>query len=169
MLPQCITLSIAPLQHPARVAALPTALQQALLNLCLNAKDAMPGGGTLEVSARLVRRRNRQLSAGAGPPLRFVRFSVSDTGGGVPAEIRERIFEPFYTTKPAGCGTGLGLAIVADIAKKHGGWVALKGSGDHGSTFSLLIPVATRGRELSAADQSLPANAPPIRFTSSFS
>lgn len=169
MLPQCITLSIDPLQHPARVAALPTALQQALLNLCLNAKDAMPGGGTLEVSARLVRRRNRQLSAGAGPPLRFVRFSVSDTGGGVPAEIRERIFEPFYTTKPAGCGTGLGLAIVADIAKKHGGWVALKGGGDHGSTFSLLIPVATRGRELSAADQSLPANAPPIRFTSSFS
>jgi PAS domain S-box-containing protein len=109
---------------------------QVLLNLCLNARDAMPHGGRLllETDAVTLGPDQAALHPG-GRPGGFVRLSVSDTGAGIPPEVRARVFEPFFTTKGPGQSTGLGLAIVADVARRHGGWVECvsPAPGDRGS------------------------------------
>ena len=104
-------------------------LHQVLLNLCLNARDAMPGGGTLRIAA----------SAAGGER---VRLSVADTGCGIPPEVREHIFEPFFTTKPAGRGTGLGLAMVHGIVTQHGGRIEVDSAPRRGTRFDLYLPTA---------------------------
>jgi CheY-like chemotaxis protein len=128
---------------------------EVLLNLCLNAIDAMPQGGRLEI-----RTEQRRLAPGVAVPApagrqgAFVCLIVSDTGEGIPAEIRERIFEPFFSTKPAGRGTGLGLASVRDIVQSAGGWIHCTSTLGHGTTFTVWLPASISAR--------MPAPAPPV-------
>jgi CheY-like chemotaxis protein len=115
-------------------------LQQVLFNLFVNARDAMPEGGTLTVRSRRV-----EIAPGdarglaAGP---YAEISISDTGVGIPPDVLPRIFEPFFTTKPVGSGTGLGLAMVYGIVSQHQGRVEATSEPGWGSTFRVLLPAA---------------------------
>jgi signal transduction histidine kinase len=113
------------------IHAVPCQVTQVLLNLFLNARDAMPHGGTLTVRTELV-----SLTAGT-----FARLMVADTGGGIPEELLPRIFDPFFTTRP-GQGTGLGLAMVQQIARLHKGWVECRSELGRGSSFDVYLPLA---------------------------
>ncbi len=119
----------------------PTQLHQVLLNLAVNARDAMPLGGTLTVAvanatleARYVGS-SRETRAG-----RYVVLNVSDTGVGIPPAIREHIFEPFFTTKDVGKGTGFGLATVDTVVKSHGGFLEVESEVGQGTTFKVYLP-----------------------------
>jgi len=115
-------------------------LEQVIVNLVLNARDAMPDGGRLaiETSNRNVNARDAQsLEITAGP---FVELRVRDTGVGIPHEVLGRIFEPFFTTKPKGAGTGLGLSMVYGFVRQSGGTISVDSAPGKGSTFSLLLP-----------------------------
>ncbi len=127
----------------AHVVGDPVQLQQIVLNLAVNARDAMPHGGTLRFTTR-----NQELP-GAGPkdlsPAWYLVLEVSDTGTGIPPEVQGRIFEPFFTTKPAGQGTGMGLAMVYGSVKNHGGAIEVESEVGKGSTFRVWLP-ATDGK-----------------------
>lgn len=129
----------------AEVRGDPTQLHQVLLNLCLNARDAMPQGGRLILSAENVQLDENYVAmnpeAKPGP---YVLIGVTDTGTGIPRELAEKIFEPFFTTKEAGKGTGLGLATVMGIVKAHGGFVSLRSDEGKGAAFSVYLPAAPR-------------------------
>ncbi len=133
------------------VLANPTQLHQVLLNLCVNARDAMPTGGRLTIEAVNVTlaEGDPQLPPGAKPGA-YVVISVSDTGHGIPPEILHRIFDPFFTTKPLGKGTGLGLSTVFGIVKNHGGFVVVDSTTQVGSTFRFGLP-ATDDDTIAAA------------------
>ncbi|OGR44590.1 MAG: hypothetical protein A2X28_00015 [Elusimicrobia bacterium GWA2_56_46] len=107
-------------------------LQQVILNLCNNAMDAMPGGGNLAVKTSPASR-----AGGA-----FLRIDVSDTGHGIPDEIKSRLFEPFFTTKDVGKGTGLGLALAHEIVENHKGAIEVESSAGKGTVFSVYFPVS---------------------------
>jgi PAS domain S-box-containing protein len=116
-------------------------MEQMLMNLAVNARDAMPDGGRLTISAELAEINPALASRHPeGRPGRFLCLGVTDTGCGIPAEILPRIFEPFFTTKPTGKGTGLGLATIYGIAKQHAGWVEVQSQPGQGSTFQVFIP-----------------------------
>jgi signal transduction histidine kinase len=116
-------------------------LGQVLLNLALNARDAMPKGGTLALEAQPVILSPAQVSSQPGArPGRFVCLSIADSGCGMDTEIRTRLFQPFFTTK-SDHGTGLGLAVVADIVQQHQGWLEVESIVGHGSTFRVFWPV----------------------------
>ena len=118
-------------------------LTQILMNLAVNARDAMPSGGKLTIQTRTVVRERQDLGRrGIRPPGRYAVVSVSDTGQGMDAETEAHIFEPFFTTKEAGKGTGLGLATVFGIVTQHGGWIDVYTEPDHGTTFSIYLPRA---------------------------
>jgi CheY-like chemotaxis protein len=126
---------------PLWVRADPTQLQQVLLNLAINARDAMPAGGTLRIRAEDVPRDvPTELALGCAPADRYVRLTVQDSGTGIPPEAREHIFEPFFTTKQRGRGTGLGLSIVHGIVQHHGGAVAVDSEPDRGTTVTVYLP-----------------------------
>jgi len=143
-----------------------TDVQQALLNLCVNARDAMTNGGTLVLGVEQivvedpgddvdspgdnfdasgndvdVEQRDDVLVRGSAAPGAYVRFSVSDTGPGIPPEVRERMFDPFFTTKPPGKGTGMGLASVYSAIEQHGGRIVVE-TGSGGTRFSLDLPMS---------------------------
>jgi signal transduction histidine kinase len=116
-------------------------LQQVLLNLCINARDAMPDGGTIRVEARLVPLDRTSAIARLLPSNgTYVDLSVRDTGTGMDEATLARIFEPFFTTKEPGKGTGLGLAMTHVIVKKHGGTVLVESKLGAGTTFRVLVP-----------------------------
>lgn len=116
-------------------------IRQVLLNLALNARDAMPEGGTLTISSTNVEYSKHEVSNhGTGRSGRFVRISVTDTGGGMDEDVRERIFEPFFTTKDPEKGTGLGLSVVYGIIKDHNGWIDVRSKKGAGSTFEIYLP-----------------------------
>jgi CheY-like chemotaxis protein len=118
-------------------------LQSAIVNLAVNARDAMPKGGRLIAETRNVTVEPDQL--GADPGLEYgdyVQLSVSDTGMGMPAEVRDRVFEPFFTTKEKGRGTGLGLAMVYGFVKQLGGHVTIYSEVGQGTTVNLYLPRA---------------------------
>ena len=123
------------------VAGDPTQLHQVLLNLCVNARDAMPQGGLITIKAENVMTVS-PLAAGAGKvkPTPHVLISVGDTGTGIPSEIREKIFDPFFTTKAPGKGTGLGLSTSLAIVKNHGGFINVTSEPGQGSVFKAYLP-----------------------------
>ena len=125
-----------------KIMADPGQLEQLLLNLFVNARDAMPAGGVITVRAEAVKREGHEVLA-ANPEAAghlFVRIAVSDTGTGIPAPALDHIFEPFFTTKEKGKGTGLGLSTVYGIARQHNGWLAVRTAEGKGSEFSLFLP-----------------------------
>jgi signal transduction histidine kinase/ActR/RegA family two-component response regulator len=118
-------------------------LEQVLLNLCTNARDAMPRGGRITIASEEVTigdsdARTLELARGG----RYARLTVTDTGEGMSREVQERIFEPFFTTKPSGQGTGLGLAIVYGIVRQHEGAVQVRSAAGAGTTFTIVLPLA---------------------------
>ena len=137
------------------VEADPGQMHQVLMNLILNARDAMPKGGRVTIETA-----NRQFSevpahrrdAPLGP---YACVSVSDTGAGMPPEILEHVFEPFFTTKPAGAGTGLGLSTVYGIVQQAGGWAEASSVPGQGSTFRIYLPVAAQAEEESGPEGAL--------------
>jgi CheY-like chemotaxis protein len=121
-----------------------TLLGQVVLNLCLNARDAMPHGGRLTLSVQPERITPATVSLHPdGRSGEFIRLSVCDTGFGMSEEVKNRLFEPFFTTKPVGQGTGLGLPMVQGIVKQHGGWIELQSELGEGARFDLYLPQAT--------------------------
>ena len=134
-------------------------LDQVLMNLAVNARDAMPEGGLLliETGEKWVDEDFVRLNPDAAPG-RYVWLSVSDTGGGIPPEVLPRIFDPFFTTKDPGKGTGLGLATVFGIVKQHHGWIKVVSEPGRGAKFQIFIPAsgATSKARVGAATQPQP-------------
>ncbi len=134
------------------------ALELSLLNLAVNARDAMPNGGTMVLGGRNIGRDSgtpERLGLVAGD---YVELFVTDTGTGMSGEVLARVFEPFFTTKSAGKGTGLGLAQVYGFAKQSGGTARVQSKAGEGTTLSLVLPRSTRSPEL--AEQPVPALRP---------
>jgi PAS domain S-box-containing protein len=129
------------------ISADATQLHQVFLNLCVNARDAMPNGGTLGIAAENLQADEHyarmNLEAHIGP---YVVITVSDTGSGMPPDVIERIFDPFFTTKEEGKGTGLGLSTALGIIKSHGGFINVYSELGNGSRFKIYLP-ATESEE----------------------
>ena len=124
-------------------------LENALLNLAINARDAMPNGGHLTIETQNTYLGDDYVAGREDVPAgQYVEIAVADTGAGMPAEVRDKVFEPFFTTKPQGQGTGLGLAQVYGFIKQSGGHVAIYSEAGHGTTVKLFLP-----RLRAAADQ----------------
>jgi signal transduction histidine kinase/CheY-like chemotaxis protein len=143
MLPATVRLSTRLETEPWTALADPGQIQQVLMNLCVNARDAMPEGGELILGTRNV------LVEPIGPrrhsdavPGEFVEVWVSDTGTGISADALPRIFEPFFTTKSVGTGTGLGLSMVYGIVSAHHGWIETESIAGEGTTFHVFLPRA---------------------------
>ena len=142
------------------ITANPTQIHQVLMNLYVNARDAMPNGGTLTIAAENVRldEASARLHIDA-KPIDYVMLSVDDTGVGMTFETMEKVFDPFFTTKDAGKGTGLGLSTALSIVKSHGGFITVCSELGKGSSFKVYLPAAatTAAEEIEEAPHPLPA------------
>jgi hypothetical protein len=129
-----------------------TQLHQVLLNLCVNARDAMPEGGILTIEARTTELQNHQTPFQPQPLSgKFIELTVSDTGTGIPPEALPKIFEPFFTTKDPGKGTGLGLSTVLGIVRGHGGYLEVSSKVGKGTRFLVCLPVMENAAQAPAA------------------
>jgi len=141
--PRSIEINMRIAKQPCVLLGDATQIQQVIMNLCVNARDAMPQGGTLTIGLE-----PKELAAAGvaihpkAKPGSYVVISVTDTGTGIPPELVDKIFDPFFTTKPLGQGTGLGLPTVMGIAENHGGFVHLETRLGAGTTFFVYIPAA---------------------------
>ena len=138
----------------------PSQLQQVLLNLTLNARDALPPGGRVTISTanRTVDARYHSRASDT-PPGRYLQLCVQDNGRGMDEETQAHLFEPFFTTKAHGQGTGLGLALVYGVVQQSGGYIGVRSATGQGSTFEILLP------EVSEAASPLPASLGPLPST----
>jgi CheY-like chemotaxis protein len=130
------------------ILADPTQIHQILMNVCINARDAMPSGGTLTIKAKNfpVDESFARINLHAEPG-NYVLLTVDDTGTGMSAEVVKRIFDPFFTTKEMGKGTGLGLATTQTIVKSHGGFINVYSEAGKGSRFAIYLRTAEAGQE----------------------
>jgi two-component system cell cycle sensor histidine kinase/response regulator CckA len=143
-----LSIAVAESECSARVDV--AQIEQALLNLVINARDAMPEGGEVKVS---VERVSLLLPLAHLAPGDYVKLAVADTGSGMSPEVLERVFEPFFTTKPREYGSGLGLAIVYGIVRQSGGHITVESTPGQGTTFSLYLPYATPLSEAEVAPE----------------
>ncbi len=124
-----------------RIKADPSQIEQVLLNLCVNSRDAMPRGGTIQITTE-----NTTYAVGDDdavntmPAGEYVKMTIADTGEGIPPEVVKHVFEPFFTTKEKGHGTGLGLATCYGVVKQSGGYISLKSNVGEGTTFAIYLP-----------------------------
>ena len=143
VLPESVDIRLRPGPRPAIALADPSMLEQVLMNLAVNARDAMPTGGlfSIEIGHREITEDDARSipEATAG---RYVTLRVTDDGCGIPPDVLPRIFEPFFTTKEAGQGTGLGLATVFGIVKQHRGWISVTSAPDRGTSFEVVLPAS---------------------------
>ncbi|OIP48091.1 MAG: hypothetical protein AUK28_05320 [Desulfobacterales bacterium CG2_30_60_27] len=155
LIPENIELEFAPGPDLWRLKADEGQLEQVVVNLAVNARDAMPEGGRLVIDTANV----EPDGDGEKPLAALVRLRVSDTGTGMDEATREQIFEPFFTTKEVGKGTGLGLSLVYGIVKQHGGAIEIKSAPGRGTTFSLFFPAMQAGGD-QGMDTAAPGHTP---------
>jgi PAS domain S-box-containing protein len=129
-----------------------TQIHQVLLNLCVNARDAMPDGGTLRISSENARVPPPDPTGQTIPEAHLV-IEISDTGTGIPKEISEKIFDPFFTTKAPGKGTGLGLSTALSIVRNHGGFMKVDSVPDRGTTFRIFLPAVESAKPDEPSDK----------------
>ena len=146
---------IAPDLWPA--LADPSQMESAILNLAINARDAMPDGGRLTITAANQPQDEEHPAADGPPPGDYVKITVADTGKGMPPEVRERAFEPFFSTKAEGKGSGLGLSMVYGFVRQSGGFMRLESEPDKGTRVTLLLPRSEMKAEEPAAPAPVPA------------
>lgn len=127
-----------------------TQMHQVLMNLCVNANQAMPGGGTLSIDLKNHPTNTPCPNCHFNLPGRFVLLSVGDTGMGMSESVRKRIFEPYFTTKEVGKGTGMGLAVVHGIINQHNGHICVQSAENKGTTFNIFLP--SSGNAMSKSD-----------------
>lgn len=154
--PRNITLEIRLAESLPLIAADVNQLHQVFLNICLNARDAMPDGGTLTIATRIVSGESLQTRFPGATASEYVHARVTDTGIGMTEEVKARIFEPFFTTKEREKGTGLGLAVVFGIVESHGGFIDVESSPGKGTTLHLYFPSAAE-LDMLPSDTSLSA------------
>jgi len=147
--PKDIRLKFSVLKETWKIMGDPTQVHQVLLNLCLNARDAMRNGGTLTVSAEncVLDEQYASMNIQAKPG-RFVKIAVADTGGGLPPKVVDRIFEPFFATQDLDDGTGLRLSTVMAIVKSHGGSISVDSEPGNGTTFNVYLPIMETAAEV---------------------
>jgi PAS domain S-box-containing protein len=151
-LTESVSLRVLPGRNLSRVVADSNQLESALLNLVINARDAMPHGGELTVETSMVELDEAHVAAEPGMQAgRYVAIAVSDTGVGMSEDMLEKVFEPFYTTKPIGQGTGLGLSMIYGFVRQSGGEVRIRSQPDRGTTVTIHLP---------ANDAATPVQAP---------
>ena len=147
---------------PAFVAADRMQLDQVLLNLVVNARDATIGGGSISIRCRELHLRiPREAAQGDRvTPGRYTVLTVHDTGHGIPPDLQARVFEPFFTTKATGEGTGLGLSMVYGLVRQSGGFVLLESTPGLGTSIEILLPAHTPPVSAAHAPADAPADAP---------
>jgi PAS domain S-box-containing protein len=144
-IPQHISIQLGLASDDIFVEVNPLQLQQMLVNIAVNARDAMPEGGRIRIATELTEVDEKLASAYTGvKPGPFVRVTISDTGEGIPPQVQAHIFEPFFTTKEVGKGIGLGLSVVYGVVRAHGGWIEVQSAVGHGASFRIYLPVAER-------------------------
>jgi len=142
LLGETVSLQVKHGRNLGAVRADPGQLEQVIVNLAVNARDAMPGGGTLTLQTYSVSPADvRRMGSDIMPPADYTALKVSDTGTGIPPEILAKIFEPFFTTKEVGKGTGLGLSTVYGIVKQSGGFIFADSELGEGASFTIYLPV----------------------------
>jgi signal transduction histidine kinase len=134
-------------QRPHAIEADQGQAEQMLLNLLINAADAMPDGGDIRIKTKNVTHRDIKSRLYEAKPGKYVRITVSDRGVGIDKEIQHRIFDPFFTTKKIGKGTGLGLASVYGIVKSHEGYINVESKKARGTTFLIYLPAADKRKK----------------------
>jgi len=143
LLGENITMQIVCNPRPTPICADPAMMEQILLNLVMNARDAMPDGGKVVVQVAEVELDDAYVQNNSkARPGKFARVSVTDTGTGIPAEVMPHLFDPFFTTKELGKGTGLGLSTVYGVVEQHKGWVEAANNPDHGANFTIYLPIS---------------------------
>jgi signal transduction histidine kinase/ActR/RegA family two-component response regulator len=148
MLGESIAVRRDPADKPLTVLVDPAMMEQALVNLAVNARDAMPKGGEITIRTREIEVTEADLQAKQERhPGRFARISVSDTGCGMDATVIGHLFEPFFTTKDVGKGVGLGLATVYGMVKQHQGWMEVESQPGQGATFHMILPFTEKSVE----------------------
>jgi signal transduction histidine kinase/ActR/RegA family two-component response regulator len=161
MLGESVVFEFSPVPNLPAIYADVGMIEQVLVNLSINARDAMPGGGSLTISA--APRVLEPVACVVNPEARpghFVCLSITDTGGGMDNATLSHLFEPFFTTKEIGKGTGLGLATVYGIVKQHQGWIIVESKVGHGSTFTIFMPCVGKPAEVTAPHSQTPLPAP---------